>query len=331
MEKNSRTEMLVKKILSSEASLVEAAEFKQWLNESEDNRIEFAIQKASWLSKNKHQYNLEVARKAVGNKIYNLEEKTSKKSIPLIYKIAATLIIPLIVFALYEVKVSNNIVVEKRVHASLGEQKDVVLPDGSRVKLNCGSEIIYPQKFGDKRDVRLVGEAFFEVQKDKTRPFVVSLGDVNIKVLGTSFNVSNYKNEDKYEIYLKTGMIELQNSKNEKSLCRLRPKQVALFHKDSKRLVLEDVNSEKYIAWTKGVLEFDEDKLSDVIKDLSRWYNVEIKTETNKQYNSNFTATFRGNKLTEVLDVINYTSNLKYTEKKNKHENGKKVIILSEE
>jgi hypothetical protein len=158
-----------------------------------------------------------------------------------------------------------------------GKTSKLILPDGSTVFLNAGSQLVYPDFFKDKfREVFLVGEAFFNVFENKRQPFVVQTTDVRIKVLGTKFNVSAYPSDKIIETVLTEGQIKLEP--NNAGLfdpgTELVPGQLASYDKTSKKTKLEFVDIRSYTMWKDGMLSFESTDLSRVIKQLERYYNI---------------------------------------------------------
>lgn len=161
-----------------------------------------------------------------------------------------------------------------------GKTSKILLPDGTKVYLNAGSRLVYPEFFNDKnREVFLVGEAFFEVIEDKTHPFVVQTTDLRIKVLGTKFNVSAYPSENVIETVLTEGKVRLeQNNSGLFSLTTdLLPNQLAAFYKVSGEVKLQNVNVDNYTLWKDGVFKFESTDLNRVVKRLERYYNIRFK------------------------------------------------------
>ena len=165
-----------------------------------------------------------------------------------------------------------------------GGQYHVVLPDGSHVWLNAASSIHFPIQFtGKERKVTVSGEAYFEVAKDKTKPFKVMVSpDGNelceITVLGTHFNVSGYTNEIYANATLLEGSINFTvNRGDNKQNVKLQPGQQATVKKGMNNVsVISDENAESAILWVKGIFHFEKNNLSSVMRQLSRWYDVDV-------------------------------------------------------
>jgi len=158
-----------------------------------------------------------------------------------------------------------------------GKTSEIMLSDGTKVFLNAGSRLVYPEKFSGKtREVLLVGEAFFDVTHDQAHPFVVQVSDLRIKVLGTQFNISAYPSDPNIETVLASGRINIE--KNNAGLFErptgLAPNQLASFDKNSNKTTIKNVNAENYTLWTKGILQFESTDLIKIANRLERYYNI---------------------------------------------------------
>jgi len=158
-----------------------------------------------------------------------------------------------------------------------GKTSEVLLPDRTKVYLNAGSRLIYPENFsGETRKVYLVGEAFFEVKHDVNHPFIVMVGDLSIKVLGTRFNVSAYPADNVIETVLSEGKVSLgqNNAGFFDKATDLVPDQMASFDKTTKKTNVKTVDSNDYTLWTEGILKFESTDLNRILKQVERFYNI---------------------------------------------------------
>ena len=152
--------------------------------------------------------------------------------------------------------------------------ESVSLPDGTRVRLGANSKLTYPDRFnGERRDVRLEGQAFFDVAKDPDRRFVVHADTVAVAVYGTAFNVAAYADEPSIETTLLRGSVEVTSGRRK---VMLEPGQQARVGRSGAIFDVRQVPAEEYAAWTRGVFAFQEEPLSSICRKLSRWYDVEI-------------------------------------------------------
>lgn len=184
-----------------------------------------------------------------------------------------------------------------------GGQYSIELPDGSKVWMNAESSLKYPTAFtGKERVVELDGgEAYFEIAKHHGMPFVVKVHDVSINVLGTSFNVMAYPDETTLSTTLVDGAIRV----NEGSFNRiLKPADQVDFLANGETVLKKEVNVQNTIAWTKGYFSFDKADLKSVLRQLSRWYNVDVEY-TGEIPSQKFEGKIQKNlRLSQVLDIL---------------------------
>jgi hypothetical protein len=160
-----------------------------------------------------------------------------------------------------------------------GNQSKLTLSDNTIVWLNAGSRLVYPTVFkGKTREVLLFGEAYFEVAKNANQPFIVKTSDIQVKVLGTQFNLSAYAEDKMIQTVLKEGSVEIrENDANLfSSKVILKPNQMASFSKTTNETSLYNVDASYYTLWTKGLLSFDDVDFDKVIKKIERFYNISV-------------------------------------------------------
>jgi len=190
-----------------------------------------------------------------------------------------------------------------------GGQYNIVLADGTKVFLNAVSSIKYPTQFnGDQRIVELEGEAYFEVAKNKEKPFLVKSDNQTIEVLGTHFNVHAYNNEPVVKTTLLEGSVAV-SSKNQKAI--LKPGQQSNVSDNNSKIAIKEVDPEIAIAWKNGRFKFDNADLKSVMKQLERWYGIKVEYRgdvSDVRFNG---GTFRNKNLSEVLKVLEL-SNIKF-------------------
>lgn len=178
---------------------------------------------------------------------------------------------------------------------------NMLLADGSKVWLNAGSSLRYPVSFHAKeRRVSVTGEAYFEVFHDISKPFIVSNGSMNIKVLGTHFNVNAFEDDDMdIKVTLLEGSVEINNGKTSGLL---KPGEQALVNEQIK--VESDVDLDKVMAWKNGFFGFDNATLHEVLKEISRWYDVEVTYQGGNQPRAFTGEIQRDLSLSEVLKIL---------------------------
>ena len=264
-----------------------------------------------------------------------------RKALPLwqfAQRAAAILFIPLFLtslFYFYSVNNSTNKNAYAEIECPAGVRTNFQLPDGTTGYLNGGSSLKYLLDFKNSRNVSIEGEAYLDVFHDKNHPFVVQTQNLNVKVLGTKFNVIAYEEELSEQIVLDEGRVEVL-SRNGKQLLILEPNQKLTLDKDEMTYRKEDVNVNKYISWTEGKLMFRNDKLHVVIARLSRWYNVDFELEDERLLNYSFRATFVDEPIEEVFKLLSISAPLTFEEKeressRNDEYQKRKIIIKLDE
>lgn len=208
---------------------------------------------------------------------------------------------------------------------AFGQRYTLKLSDGTLVKLNSGSRIYYPESFSDSlRLVEFEGEAFFEVAKDTSKPFVIRSGKVNTMVLGTSFNLKSTAITESFELAVATGSVKVFHDLKGQSLEEryVNPNQSAVWDHQSKTFQVQDFDPGTVLAWVDGNLVFDNSSFEDIIHTLEKWYGVQIDTSSlNRKLPTGYTGKYKDKSLETVLQGISYVLDFKY------EINGKKVII----
>ncbi len=160
-----------------------------------------------------------------------------------------------------------------------GKKAKINLSDGSHIWLNAGSRLVFPNQFsGKKREVYLVGEGYFEVAHNPQKPFLVKTSTVTIQVLGTSFNVSSYPDDDFVSTVLKEGKISMKENEPGlfSSAVQLVPNQIAVVKKDKKGIQVGQTNCELHTLWKDGVLRFENAEINSLIIRVERFYNISL-------------------------------------------------------
>jgi transmembrane sensor len=237
----------------------------------------------------------------------------------------------------------DNSISYNEITAPLGSKTIIRLGDSTKVWLNSGSTLRYPQKFAGKyREVQLSGEAFFDVKKNKDIPFIVTTTELNIKVLGTSFNVKAYPEEGTIETTLIKGLVTISKSGsglNSKDVIFLNPNQRATYVKKNGKLVLaevekkvmnnealaegnkkrkeqiiftKNVDTEQFTAWKDEKLVFKNEEFESLCIKLERWYRVEIHIRDEKLKKFHYTGILRKETINDVIKILGYTMPFKY-------------------
>ena len=202
----------------------------------------------------------------------------------------------------------NTIIIPK------GGEYKLTLMDGTKVWLNSNSKLRYPSDFGNGvRKVQLEGEAYFQVAKDSVHPFIVDVNNMQVKVLGTSFNVNAYSKEDEVVTTLVEGKVEVKDDfwgNKEKLL----PNEQFRFNKLNGKASKNQVDTRIYTAWKDGRFVFENESLEDIMTRLSRWYDVEVFYLNNSTKDLRFTGDVaRYENINEILEMIEITQKVKFT------------------
>jgi len=190
-----------------------------------------------------------------------------------------------------------------------GGQYKVQLPDGSQVWVNAASSLKYPTAFAtSERIVELKGEGYFEIAKDKTKPFKVKLADGSeVKVLGTHFNIMAYENEKSKDVTLLEGSVEITKDNNEQSLTPGQQGRIS----SSKIILVNSVDTDQVTAWKNGQFIFHDADIQSIMRQVARWYDVDIKYETTNTQHFNATIS-RKEPVLRLLHILEETGQIHF-------------------
>lgn len=203
-------------------------------------------------------------------------------------------------------KESSSTVAYKTITIAAGEQKNVILPDGTEVYLNAKSELKYAENFGkDNRNIEFCGEGYFKVHHDASLPFVIKTNSVSTKVLGTEFNLRCYDTQDVHVTLVK-GSVEVSLNNNK---VRIAPNQDAYI--DNGNVMVQNVNPKDFTSWKDGILYFDNASLRTILQQLGRVYNVNIICSKEELLNKHFHYMCNmKDSLEEALKLLNASSDI---------------------
>jgi len=238
-------------------------------------------------------------------------------------KIAAILLIPFFLASLWYFTHDKRIFPEdvktiySEVYSTYGSKTKLELPDGSTVWLSDGSTLKFPQRFiGKTRTVFLDGEAYFDIVKNAGKSFIVKTSEFNIRVLGTTFNVMAYPEDNTIETTVETGKVILEKPVAKKraiKITELEPNQRAVYNRKNKALCTKTVNTDKYTSWRNGKLILRNDPMNDLVKRFRRWYNVDIELIDPELSDFTYSATIIDETLFQVLDYFKIITPIEYT------------------
>lgn len=207
-------------------------------------------------------------------------------------------------------EMSGAAMVYNTISTPTGGQFQIILPDGSHVWLNAASSIRFPTSFkGNKRQVELKGEAYFEIAKNKHKPFNVVADDMQIEVLGTHFNVMAYGDEETVNTTLVEGLVRVVQNNNSKMLM---PGQEAVYNKSNGSMKIRVVDLDQAIAWKKGLFLFNNTNLSAIMRQLSRWYNIKAKYNGELPADGYTGLISRNSNLSSVLNMLEMAGGVQF-------------------
>jgi transmembrane sensor len=322
--------------LAGESSSAEKEQVEAWARESEQNSRE--LERIRLLYKASDSY-FEMTRFDTGaawkkvqqntfNKVVHLKNNRKKLYASFI-RYAAILILAIFAgSAGYYLVTSLSDEKQQIVLADERTINEITLPDGTFVTLNSSSTLEYPRKFNsDIREVTITGEGFFDVQPDPDKPFVINAGNMQVKVLGTSFNVRAYPEAESVEVVVETGLVQVTARNGEiqadHANLMLHPGEKAILYNLPGTIEKSFNTNPNYIAWKTRNLIFNKTPLKEVVQYLEDIYHIDIHLEDNELQKLVLTAHFESKSHDFILNVIQLTFGLELT-----RENG--TYILSE-
>ena len=326
------TKELLEKYLNNRCTSQEVEEVIQWMKQQSFFNESKELGKADWQQfKEKDSIVSDEKLDTLLDKIHhklNIEEPRTtqiknNRLIIWISKVAAIILIPVLAFLFYTISENNRLtnqittvsVDSLEVIAPVGSRTVVELSDGSVVHLNYGSRIKYPQNFwGENRGVILTGEGYFEVAHNPDKPFVVTTGRIDVKALGTVFNVNAYpENNDIFTTLVKGKVLveEKKKNGNTETIKELIPGQHIIYKKSTGDVKSSMEPVEKYIAWKDGKLVFDNEPIEQIAQRLSRMFNVEVQVD-NEVKKFKYTVTFIDEPLFQILELLSVATPISY-------------------
>lgn len=311
-------------ILNRKANEQQTEMFSTWIKLAE-NKIFFGelekINKLSGDLKLFDRFNLKEGMLSVHKKISRGRIIRFSSSIQ---KVAALLFIPIFIVASWyfyqSAQLKKDIAgmqVNQEIKSQPGIKSHFFLPDGTEVWLNTASTIKFPSIFkGKTRTIELDGEAYFKVFKDKNKPFIVKANELEVKALGTAFNLCAYSEDNKYSTTLEEGRVQIINSKVKGVNYILNPGEQIDFEKNSQKYSKSIVDVYNVIAWKDGKLIFNETPFHEVVMRLGRWFNADIKLTDETIANYRYTATFTNESLDQVMELLKLTAPIDYASNK---------------
>lgn len=314
MEKD--IEKIIAAELSGEITDGDKKKLDNWLDESKVNHLIYHQIKKYW---DKRIPEIDYIKAGeIKDRLWNTTVKNHQKKFEVGYfiKIAAVLLV--FFLAVFFVLQGNQEEPVEVVMAPVeivksnprGVKTIIKLPDGSKAQLNSESKIWYNETFSDSiREVSLEGEAFFEIIEEADRPFIVKAGDISTYVLGTSFNVRAFPDEN-VQVSLSSGkVIVSQNEQNQNKKFELSPGQFIHFNED--QIKQGTFDKDRILGWRDGIIIFDESNFNTIIKKLERWYGVEF-VYAGEKPNWRFNGKFVNESLDNILEILSHSQKFNY-------------------
>lgn len=316
---------LIARYLGGNAADDEILKLETWISESDENLKYYRQYKNIWETSIPLPVSTE---KALAKVLRQINRKPQGLSFwQLFQRVAAILFIPLLIsiFWLSSVKSSkkdNTAITYNKVVAAFGTFSFLELPDGSKVWLNSGSTLQYPDKFSNhSRMVYLVGEAYFEVHSDEIVPFLVNTPYFTVKATGTKFNIRAERNFRTPSVTLVEGKVSVRKPGSNGSnglIAKLLPEQHMTYDTLVGNYKIQTGDTYKHFAWKDGKLVFRNDNISEVARRISLQYNVDIEIKGNEIKQYRYRATFENEPLGELLRLLKISSPIDYSEVKPK-------------
>jgi len=341
------TKALIQKFLAGSCTDSEKEYVYDWLTDTDNKDEASAILKISWDNASDKMPDSVRSKKdfvrrvlEADQEIKSLEHKNTTAKTPsgkkgttrilslALWKVAASIVLimslGLVVYRQMQIPVEYEEIAMIEKDNPSGRKSTIILPDGSKVKLNAESKLRYHKNFrDDMREVILEGEAFFEVKKDASRPFVVKTGDIATTVLGTSFNIRAYAKSDQIDVAVVTGKVEVKKAayygNEEELIAYLTPNKMASYYRTDRTLSTSSFSMEEMVGWKDGLLIFKNADLTQIADKLKSWYGLEVKIEGGTDLiEKRYTGKFDNNSLEYVLKAITHTSNMSFEIEENK-------------
>ena len=259
-----------------------------------------------------------------------IKSNVKKTSSPLIFRLiqspvlryAAVFLILILIPVLYYINTQqndiNNIEAWKTIAVENGGQSTVTLSDGSKLVLDAGSHLQYPEKFGkESREIKLEGEAYLEVEHDSQKPFKVHTANALIEVLGTRFNIRSWKESNRVEVAVVDGKVALGISDKVKKQIILERGFAGSLSSDGELTNPKRVDIDSYLSWMNGEISFDDVPFTEILFQVERWYNVQFSLQDSTFINDRLTVSINKNSLNNVLDVLTALTSTQYEKEGN--------------
>jgi transmembrane sensor len=321
---NVKIKNLIAKKLANQCTSEDLSDLGHWTSLSDRNLKKYKQFELAWKYSGKavanpEAFNADRAWKKMEQRIQRYENQENTfapkrnlraRLMPVMMRVAAVLVIAVGAWFMLQ---QESTPVTHTIAADANLDEAVVLPDGTRIFLNQGSQLSYTDGFNDNsRSINFEGEAYFEIAANPEKPFIITTQNLGIKVLGTSFNLSSNKQDEQIELHLQSGKVLVYSVDEQGKMLeqlQLNPGEMATFTKSSGMLKRDEIQSANHLAWKTGVLEFHNTPLTEVIEELSKTYNLNFVAEHNCN-NLMLTARFENESAESILQTLEFVFNL---------------------
>ncbi len=292
----------------------------EWLQQSRQNQDEFSQIREAWLLSGANlddDDQTEAALRKLKARIAG-EQRAIRRPFWMLkpVRVAASIILlmatALTFFLLGGAYGTPKVVVQNKLLTASDSRGRFVLPDSTVVWLNSNTTLQYPEEFtASTREVTLDGQAYFEVAKNKEKPFIVHAGEMQVEVLGTHFQVANYSHKSSVEAVLVEGSVKVAGCGMENAVM-LEPGQLLKYSRRSGEANVSEVNTANYTNWTNGRIRFDNTNLGDIILNLEQWFATDIACDPQLAQSIKVSFTVRiGDTLDEILESMSMVAPIK--------------------
>lgn len=316
---------LIIRHLSGETDPEEEQQLKEWLKESDVNQQEYKELKQAWhLCGSERLPNPDLVYARIDAQI-NEPPVFSLTKRPYL----AAAMISLLLLSAYLLWIYTPLFNESKqlqlVQTEIGGQQQLSLPDGTVVYLNTESSLQFPPSFhGNERRVILNGEAFFDVERDTLKPFIIELPEGKIRVLGTSFNVKAYAEGSKMETTVSTGRVAFLYPGEHEQAMLIQPNEKLSYSNTDKSILKEITEVEQSLAWMENKIVFQASTLQEIAEELEHYFDINVEFENEKLQACSMTGTFSTDSYREILNTLTMTNAFKFREE------GKRIILYGE-
>ncbi len=320
----SRQYELIAKYLAGELQEKEEENFLEWVQQDAAHQQLLEESRQIWEDANLPQATIEVdtsmawddfeAAIAPEEKNAETAKVVAMRPRKQLWRIAAVLLVLLgASFWWYQ---NSRITSDEWIQVATNEkQRDQIeLPDGSIIWLNTNSSISYANNFETNRTVRLEGEAFFDVARDENHPFRIYSKDTKTEVLGTSFNIRAYPNEEEVQVSVSSGKVAFSETLNNKTPLLLTKGMQGKLEKKNWQLEQAVLENENDIAWKTGALDFKETPLREALTAINHYANIDIQVENEAIYNCTLKSNFKDDSVEDIIKTIEFMLNLTSTQ-----------------